>query len=572
MAKTVIGVELKAETSGVEKSVGSFKQKLREANQELLGLTEKFGATSKEATEAAKKVAGLKDAIGDAKALSDSFSPDAPFNALGGAIQGAVSGFQALQGVQALFGSESEELNKTLVKLNAVMALSQGVNGLVAAKDAFVNLTAVVKNNTIFIKANEVATKGAAFVMKLFGQSVNTTSTSFKVLKGAIAATGIGVLILLVGEAVQAFNEFTSASDAAAESQKRLNDLSVKNADDQLNRITDKINREEKFEIARAKIAGKTDQEIFEIQQEYQRKRIRSLNDYYNSVRTIDEDKADDAIKAANKINEEGQLAELNNQIKLKEIRDNAAKKEKEDRDNAQKKLDEEKKKREEEQKKFGISLVQQKVDADADALEEGLKNAKEYDQLQLDVEQAQSNARLQISIDRANKEKELRDQQISDDKAAAEAKIQTLNLVANTTETFANLLGKQTAAGKALAIASATINTYQGASEALKANYGAFGPAAQVARVLSVAAVIATGLKQVREIAKTKVPGGGGGGSVPSAPSISSFAPQATTTSLNQQSINAIGNVAARAYVLETDVSGNQERVRRLNRAARIN
>jgi len=40
----------------------------------------------------------------------------------------------------------------------------------------------------------------------------------------------------------------------------------------------------------------------------------------------------------------------------------------------------------------------------------------------------------------------------------------------------------------------------------------------------------------------------------------------------LNQQMINATGNAAVRAFVLETDVSGNQERIKRLNRAARIN
>jgi ribosomal protein S13 len=68
-------------------------------------------------------------------------------------------------------------------------------------------------------------------------------------------------------------------------------------------------------------------------------------------------------------------------------------------------------------------------------------------------------------------------------------------------------------------------------------------------------------------------VPGGGSGG--PSAPSLNLAAPitpQAQTTNLSQQSINAVGNAANRAYVLETDVSNNQERIRRLNRAARIN
>jgi hypothetical protein len=49
-------------------------------------------------------------------------------------------------------------------------------------------------------------------------------------------------------------------------------------------------------------------------------------------------------------------------------------------------------------------------------------------------------------------------------------------------------------------------------------------------------------------------------------------LAAQAATTTLNQGQINQIGNVAARAYVVESDISGNQERVIRLNRAARIN
>ena len=128
MAKKTVALELEVSSKAAESSVGSFKKQLRDANNELLTLNEKFGATSKEAIAAAKKVANLKDAIGDAKQLSDAFNPDAKFNALAGAVTGAVSGFQALQGAQALFGTESKELEETLVKLNSVMALSQGLS------------------------------------------------------------------------------------------------------------------------------------------------------------------------------------------------------------------------------------------------------------------------------------------------------------------------------------------------------------------------------------------------------------------------------------------------------------
>ena len=83
-----------------------------------------------------------------------------------------------------------------------------------------------------------------------------------------------------------------------------------------------------------------------------------------------------------------------------------------------------------------------------------------------------------------------------------------------------------------------------------------------------------ATGFKAVKSILAVKVPGkGGSGGSAGAAPSVTApVAPTAETTMLNQESINAVGNAASRAFVLETDVSNNQERIRRLNRAARIN
>ena len=78
--KKVIELEIKTD------SVGNLKSELRKAQAEVAALSEKFGATSQEAVNAAKKAAELKDAIGDAKALTDAFNPDAKFNALSASI------------------------------------------------------------------------------------------------------------------------------------------------------------------------------------------------------------------------------------------------------------------------------------------------------------------------------------------------------------------------------------------------------------------------------------------------------------------------------------------------------
>ena len=136
----------------------------------------------------------------------------------------------------------------------------------------------------------------------------------------------------------------------------------------------------------------------------------------------------------------------------------------------------------------------------------------------------------------------------------------------------FSSIVGKETAAGKALGIASATMDTYIAANKALKADYSVFGPAAQVARFASVAATIGLGIKNIKSIAAVKVPGGGSG-NVPSGLSATTapIGTQMGGTALQQAQINATGNAAVQAFVLESDVSGNQERIERLNRAARI-
>ena len=116
MAEEIIGVKVQVDASDVGKSVGSLKKQLREAQNEVTALSEKFGATSKEAVNAAKKAAQLKDAIGDAKALTDAFNPDAKFKALTASLSGVAGGFAAVQGAIGLFGAESKEVEQTLLK------------------------------------------------------------------------------------------------------------------------------------------------------------------------------------------------------------------------------------------------------------------------------------------------------------------------------------------------------------------------------------------------------------------------------------------------------------------------
>lgn len=92
----------------------------------------------------------------------------------------------------------------------------------------------------------------------------------------------------------------------------------------------------------------------------------------------------------------------------------------------------------------------------------------------------------------------------------------------------------------------------------------------------LSIASSISAVVKGIRAIrGANKNSGGTSGGGAPSlgggtvAPPLP---PQLNTQMINGGQINQLASATARAYVVESDVSGNQERINRLNRASRIN
>ena len=196
--KTTVAVEFKTEgLDAAGQSVGSFKAQLREAQGELVAMADKFGLASSQAQAAAMKVAGLKDSIGDAKALADTFNPDKKFVALGGAVQGVVAGFSAYSGAMGLLGVESKETEKLLLRVQSAMAIQQGLSGIAGAVDSF----------------------------KLLGTTiVQKVVTAFSTLRGAIISTGIGALVVGLGILIANFDKVKTALGFATVAQKAYND------------------------------------------------------------------------------------------------------------------------------------------------------------------------------------------------------------------------------------------------------------------------------------------------------------------------------------------------------------
>lgn len=140
------------------KSIKSLKQDYKDAQKELDGLT----VGSEKYIDTLKRLGGIKDEIGDLNAEINAFNPEGKVQAFGSVIGGLASGFQAATGAAALFGSESEDVQKALLKVQAVMAFTEGIKGVMGMKDAFTVLGNVIKANPIMFIATIIIAATAA--------------------------------------------------------------------------------------------------------------------------------------------------------------------------------------------------------------------------------------------------------------------------------------------------------------------------------------------------------------------------------------------------------------------------
>jgi hypothetical protein len=300
---TEIGVKIKVDGKDAVSSVGSIKAQLKEANAELIRMRDLYGDTSKEAIESAKRVGELKDRIGDAKAMADSFNPDAKFTAFAGAIQSVVGGFSAVTGAMALFGSQNEKVEETLKKVQGALALSQGINSILEAKDSFKTLGAMIKNTTAFQSLYNASTKIATIVQTAFGVSVEATSVGFKVLRGAIMSTGIGALVVGIGALVNKVMEWTESTDSQKDAEERLKreEQNLQNAIDETNQSIERRNAlsdySMQYDLKMAESRGATTKELRQIEDDYYNSSEKGADGFYKGSRMRVQQQRDESVE-----------------------------------------------------------------------------------------------------------------------------------------------------------------------------------------------------------------------------------------------------------------------------------
>ena len=666
-----------------EQAIGSLKKQLREAQQDVQALSDKFGATSQQAIEAAKRAGELKDRIGDAKSLTDAFNPDAKFKALTASLSGVAGGFAAAQGAIGLFGAESEAVEKTLLKVQSAMALSQGLQSVGESIDSFKQLGAVVKSTTAFqaaynfvmgekvaiqksdvvtTVASTAATKAQAAATNTATVATTASSTAMKVLRGAILATGIGALVIAlglvianfgkiktailnaipglgkfastVGNVINSFTDLIGVTNAASRAEQQRQAIFTKSSAN-----TKVINEGIERQIKLIQAQGAESSKVDALRKQQINNEIKDLNkladatgkirgaenvkkylDLQNDLKVIDataqkqrEDAAKQAAErgaaTANKYGESQkksakelakekadaekeradaelealkQLADLRNQLFLSTFKDENERKKAElnlafiqekDQILANTKITED-------TRNQLIVAARLKLNSDLDAIAAAEKEKKdaadakllEDSAAQVTKDNEDEFAALSSKIKTLNKiNEDGKEADAKIDKISADQKIALAQQTAQALSSLSDIVGKETAAGKALAVSAALINTYLGITAGVKLGFPLAIPA--------VAIAAATGFSAVKNIIATKVPGAatsGGAGNM-TTPNISAAAPiappqpQAQTTSLNTQTINALGNQAQRAYVVESDVTSSQQRIAAIQQRARF-
>jgi hypothetical protein len=575
ITKTV-NLDVQSNLDQSTKSVGSLKAQLRQAQAEVAALSDKFGATSQQAVEAAKRASELKDRIGDAKALTDAFNPDAKFNSLSSSLAGVAGGFSAVTGAMGLLGTESKDVELAILKVQSAMAIASGLQQLGESADAFRQMKAVALD-------------------------------AFKSIKAAIGSTGIGLLVVALGTLITYWDEISVAISGANEEQKAYqatqeevtkslakaeeNLISVKIALDQAKKGT--ISKKEALKLYNEKLGealGKTDSLTVAEQ-----RLAKNTDSYIKSQMAKAQAQiflakaAEAAAKAAT-----GEAAELGWWDKAKVAiaqygsaaagATTAAELSIKNIANNQKEIalytnlaTKELKKAAEEDAKINAAAINTTYEATKRAaITPAVDKTTKKEEIKL--ERVEELASLKTHEDEKFKIIEAglnRKTEALKNDAAAALEIERLKqegqiaLAQKTSEmlgVFSDLLGKQTAEGKALAIAQATINAYLGISEVWKAENIYPEPWGTATKIASTVVIAASAFRTVKDIAAVQVPGGGGGsagsapaggGSAPAAPSFNVVG--AGGTNQLAQVMNNKGMPPVQAYVVASNVTSAQ-------------
>lgn len=224
LRKSVAGLEIELNQLGVatDEAVGSqqsLKSELRKTVEEL----QKLEPGSARFKELSIRASELKDQIADTNAvvgqLAGNFT-ERLTRGISSAVGIGVAGFQAITAAQALFGVESEELQQTMVRLQALLNLSQALETfggldqkIVEIKSLFGSLTTATQAQNV--AQTQTAVSAGATAVAMEGEAVAATgaAASTSVFGAALSALPLVGIVAAIGSVVYGLVQYANSSE-----------------------------------------------------------------------------------------------------------------------------------------------------------------------------------------------------------------------------------------------------------------------------------------------------------------------------------------------------------------------
>jgi hypothetical protein len=589
----------------------SMKAEIRELTVAAQQAVMQFGEFSPEAQRAEKALAAARDRMDDFNDRVKAVNPD-NFAKINTVVSGVARGFQAAQGAMALFGNQSEELEKTMVKLQGAMALAEGLEGLGAVQQKFMAIAGDIRGGVT--KAFQSLGRISTLALGGIGIVLTLVITNFDSLKKAVMSLipGLGAMAKFVGGLVQQFTDWVGITSAQDRALAKLNKTTEK-ANEQLDReiallkargdevgVFNKQRQKLENDLAqaRANYGKNTEKEWGKIildtknalavlaieEQNFQKDQAQAQADA-NAQAAKDRQAERDKKKAEKKKEEEeAAAAEKLKNDQIAEAQQGFVESERERR-LAQAKTEKEEIKIKYENERLALRDAYWEQLKEAEGNEEAIKLIKAKYQsdtaiakANFDKQQAEADKKASDEFI-ANKKKEgevvtaialdSSNKRIKSEEAVQQAKQSLYKASIDLANSIAALAGEQTKTGKAIALSVIAADTAMAISGALNVTQKpspdniATGGLAGAAKYIGLAAMILTNAKKARDILKggqpsapTGMQSSGGGMPQMAAPQISSTLPQ-------------VSGFEQRVYVTEGDISRTQGRVASLKKVS---
>jgi hypothetical protein len=174
------------------KSTDAATGRIGELEDKLYDLALAGQTNTKEFKDLVREVANVKRAIIETDKQVDSFvERSRGFGTVVQNIELVGSAFQVVEGAAALFGDENKQLQETLVRLQAITAITSGIE----------------QARLVLIDQTAQKTGIAAIAQKGYNLAVGTSTGVLKGFRLALAATGIGLLVIGVVALIQNFEK-----------------------------------------------------------------------------------------------------------------------------------------------------------------------------------------------------------------------------------------------------------------------------------------------------------------------------------------------------------------------------